>query len=189
MATSEKAPQTGISVSVTQLHLLSLRLCIFSGYRNKRWHQQEGATQHRLPSSTALGPLCLKGHVRSRAVAKEGQQGEPGWTMLQRPWRWRTEWFSPSASDGADQTPASQSLVRGQRAAGGRARPHHAPVRSPQGLRCCKRRAGRCAGGSCGPLQTERADPWSRGGNGAWTPRQQEEQSRARFTDTELRGQ
>lgn len=162
---------------------LSPLLLTFRGYRNERWRQQErgeAARPHAIHCSWS--PLPKGTHGRSRAVAKEGQQGEPG------PDR------TPQAREVADgvvftrrfrrSRPGSSithGLAQGQQAAGCQARPRHAPVRSPQGLLCRECRAGRPSRRPVWPWTAGVGCPWSHGGSGAWTPGRQEEKSRARF--------
>lgn len=141
---------------------------------------RRGSTASRHP--LLLVPSAERDARRSRAVAKQGQQGEPG------PDR------TPQAREVADGVvftrrfrrsgPGSSithGLAQGQQAAGCRARPRHAPVRSPQGLLCRECRARRPSRRPVWPWTAGAGRPWSRGGSGAWTPGRQEEKSRARF--------
>lgn len=66
-----------------------------------------GSCHQLLLVPSAYRDTCEAGQWRRRA-----SRGSQGWTTLQRPCRWPMQWFSPSASDGADWTPPSQSRAR-----------------------------------------------------------------------------
>lgn len=119
------------------------------------------ARQHGLTPSTALGPLCRKGHTgeagRWRRRASRGSRGR---TALRRPGRWPMEWFSPGASDGADQAPSSHTAWR-KASKLPAVRPGHVTrlYAARRGFCAASAEPGGRAGDPCGPGQPERAAP------------------------------